>query len=157
SIAKIIQFGFPLVWVGLVCRQPLRWPKFNTRGLPQGIGFGLAIAAGIFALYFGYFRAAGTFATAGNKMLKELSGIGVTSPAIYAGVAIFYSLLHSLLEEYYWRWFVFGRLRDSLSSRERAGVSGSGPDENAPTRMTVLAILISSLAFMCHHVVVLGL
>jgi len=112
SIGKIIQFGFPLAWVALVCRQPLRWPKFSTRGLAQGIGFGLLIAAGIFALYFGYFRAAGNFAPAGRKMLTERSGIGVTGPAIYAGVTIFYSLLHSLLEEYYWRWFVFGRMRN---------------------------------------------
>jgi len=146
SIGKIIQFGFPLVWVGLILREPLHWPKFNTSGLAQGIGFGLLIAAGIFALYFGYFRAAGTFAAAGSKMQQELSGIGVTTPAIYAGVAIFYSLLHSLLEEYYWRWFVFGRLNNSLSSEERAGVRGIWA-----------AIIISSLAFMGHHVVVLGL
>ena len=137
SIGKIIQFGFPLAWVGLVCRERLRWPKFNTRGLTQGIGFGLLIATGIFALYFGYFRAAGTFAAAGKKMLTELSGIGVTSPAIYAGVAIFYSLLHSLLEEYYWRWFVFGRMRNLIPLSP--------------------AITLSSLAFMGHHVVVLGL
>jgi CAAX protease family protein len=146
AIGKLIQFGFPLAWVGLVCREPLRWPKFTTGGLAQGIAFGLLIAAGIFALYFGYFRAAGTFAPAGRKMLTELSGIGVTGPAIYAGVAIFYSLLHSLLEEYYWRWFVFGRMYAFLSSGERAGVRGLWP-----------AIIISSLAFMCHHVVVLGL
>jgi membrane protease YdiL (CAAX protease family) len=137
SIGKIIQFGFPLVWVAHFCRESLRWPKFNTRGLAQGIAFGLMIAAGIFALYFGHYRAAGTFAAAGDKMLHELSGIGVTSPVIYAGVAIFYSLLHSLLEEYYWRWFVFGRLRNLIP--------------------LWLAIIISSLAFMGHHVVVLGL
>jgi len=148
AIGKLIQFGFPIVWVGLVCREPLRWPKFNACGLAQGIGFGLLIATGIFALYFGYFRAAGTFAAAGSKMLHELSGIGVTSPAIYAGVAIFYSLLHSLLEEYYWRWFVFGRMRQifSFSPGEMAGVRRLWP-----------AIIISSLAFMGHHVVVLAL
>ena len=39
------------------------------------------------------------------------------------------------MEEYYWRWFVFGRLRRHLSF---------GP-----------AAAVSSLAFMSHHVIVL--
>jgi len=165
SIGKIIQFGFPLAWVALVCRQPLRWPKFSTRGLAQGIGFGLLIAAGIFALYFGYFRAAGTFAPAGRKMLTELSGIGVTGPAIYAGVAIFYSLLHSLLEEYYWRWFVFGRMRNFKTAGDCPNFAVPGEQNGTvPFSEAALkfrghwpAIIISSLAFMGHHVVVLGL
>ena len=29
---------------------------------------------------------------------------------VYLLLAVFYSAIHSLLEEYYWRWFVFGRL-----------------------------------------------
>jgi membrane protease YdiL (CAAX protease family) len=51
-------------------------------------------------------------------------------------VGVFYSLLHSLLEEYYWRWFVFGQLR-----------------RMAPVW---IAIAISSLGFMAHHVIVLA-
>jgi membrane protease YdiL (CAAX protease family) len=137
GIGKAIQFAQPLVWAGLTCRERLRWPRFGTRGLATGILFGLVIDAGMFVLYFGYFRGAGTFAAAGAEMLKHLSGIGVTTPAIYAGVALFYSLLHSLLEEYYWRWFVFGRLRRLIALNP--------------------AIVISSIAFMAHHVVVLGL
>ncbi len=110
GIGKAIQFALPLVWVGLICRESLRWPAFNRRGLTAGIGFGALIAGGMFVLYFGWFKSAGTFAAAGGEMLQRLSGIGITSPVIYGGVALFYSLLHSLLEEYYWRWFVFGRL-----------------------------------------------
>jgi membrane protease YdiL (CAAX protease family) len=45
-------------------------------------------------------------------------------------------VIHSLLEEYYWRWFVFGRLRHLLPL--------------AP------AVVLSSLAFMAHHVIVLN-
>src|SRR5262249_11228268 len=54
----------------------------------------------------------------------------------YAVVGLFYSLVHSLLEEYYWRWFVYGRMRRYVSL--------------AP------AIVISSLGFMAHHVIVLA-
>jgi hypothetical protein len=63
--------------------------------------------------------------------------MGISSPAVYAGVALFYSLLHSLLEEYYWRWFAFERLRQAMALWP--------------------AIVVSSLCFMLHHVVVLGL
>jgi membrane protease YdiL (CAAX protease family) len=136
-IGKVIQFGFPLVWVGLICREPLGWPRFNGRGVFTGIAFGLAIAGGIYGLYFGWFRAAGTFAPAGRTMREHLSGIGIASAPIYAGVALFYSLLHSLLEEYYWRWFAFGRMRQFIALWP--------------------SIIISSLCFMGHHVVVLGL
>jgi membrane protease YdiL (CAAX protease family) len=136
-VGKAIQFVFPLVWVGVICREPLRWPKFNSRGVVAGIAFGLAISGGICGLYFGWFKTAGTFAAAGGTMLAHLAGIGITSAPVYAGVALFYSLLHSLLEEYYWRWFVFGRLRRQMA----LGTS----------------IVVSSLGFMGHHVVVLGL
>ncbi len=111
GIGKAIQFALPLVWVPFVARERIGWPLFNPRGLFAGAAFGLVIVAGMFALYFGYFRTAGTFAAAGREMLGRLSGIGITSPASYAAMALFYSLLHSLLEEYYWRWFVFGRLK----------------------------------------------
>ena len=49
---------------------------------------------------------------------------------------MFYSLFHSLLEEYYWRWFVFRQLR----------------------RLVPLwpAIVVSALGFMGHHVIVLS-
>jgi hypothetical protein len=70
-------------------------------------------------------------------MQEHLSGIGVTSASIYASVALFYSLLHSLLEEYYWRWFAFGQIRQFIAIWP--------------------SIVISSLCFMGHHVVVLGL
>jgi membrane protease YdiL (CAAX protease family) len=48
----------------------------------------------------------------------------------------FYALGHSLLEEYYWRWFVFGQLMEL-----------SRP---------LTAVTISATGFMAHHVCVLA-
>jgi uncharacterized protein len=137
SVGKVIQFAFPVVWVGLICRKPIGWPRFNSRGVVAGIAFGLVIAGGICGLYFAWFRAAGTFAAAGKTMLEYLSWLGVANPAVYAAVALFYSLLHSLMEEYYWRWFAFGRMRQLIPLWP--------------------AVVFSSLCFMAHHIVVLGL
>ena len=50
-------------------------------------------------------------------------------------VAVFLSVLHSLLEEYYWRWFVFGGLHQMVSP--------------------VWAHILAGVAFMAHHVIVL--
>ncbi len=58
-----------------------------------------------------------------------------TLPA-YVALAVFYSAIHSLLEEYYWRWFVFGQLARLIDWRPAA--------------------IISGLAFAAHHVLVLA-
>jgi membrane protease YdiL (CAAX protease family) len=136
GIGKAIQFSLPLVWVGLIRRERLNWPWPTTRGLASGIAFGLLVAGGMCALYFGWFKSTGEFDAGAAAMRDRLAKIGVSSLGVYAAIALFYSLVHSLLEEYYWRWFVFGRLRNHVSQWP--------------------AIVISSLAFMAHHVVVLG-
>ena len=62
--------------------------------------------------------------------------MGLASPAMYITFALFLAIPHSLLEEYYWRWFVFGQLRRVTSWR--------------------VALLVSSLGFMAHHVIVIN-
>ena len=51
-------------------------------------------------------------------------------------VGVFYSIIHSGLEEYYWRWFVFGRMKRFMP--------------------WFWAAIVSSLGFMAHHVLLLG-
>ena len=58
------------------------------------------------------------------------------TPAQFAAAGIFYALVHSLLEEYYWRWFVFGQLRRLLPLGQSTA--------------------LASLAFAAHHWIVLG-
>jgi len=81
-------------------------------------------------------RDAAAFSGAAALIHEKIGGFGIDSACKYAVLAGFYSLFHSLLEEYYWRWFVFRQLR----------------------RLVPLwpAVLISALGFMGHHVVVLG-
>ena len=51
------------------------------------------------------------FAAAAELIRDKIAGFGIDSVWKYALLAVFYSLFHSLLEEYYWRWFVFRQLR----------------------------------------------
>ncbi|MCC7085279.1 MAG: CPBP family intramembrane metalloprotease [Pirellulales bacterium] len=136
SAGKFIQFSLPAAWVGLVCRERLRWPRPVSQGCWLGVRFSAIVVGVMAALYFAWLRPSGEFAAEGEKMAEKVRGIGITTAAAYGVMAIFYSLVHSLLEEYYWRWFVFGRMRSLMPLAS--------------------AIVISSLAFMAHHVIVLG-
>jgi len=66
---------------------------------------------------------------------EKIVGMGLSSATGFVALGVFYSLAHSLMEEYYWRWFVFGRMRQYVP--------------------VPVAIVLSSLAFALHHVVVL--
>ncbi len=135
AVGKTIQFGLPAVWVGWVCREKLGFVKPTTRGLLVGVLFGLAIFGATLATYFLLLDDAPFFQSADRHAERLVQGLGLASPWFYFGASVFYALCHSLLEEYYWRWFVFGRLRRHWSF-ERAAV-------------------VSSAAFMAHHIVVL--
>jgi membrane protease YdiL (CAAX protease family) len=135
TLGKVVQFGTPVVFLTLVDR---RWPRFlrpHRRGMGLGLAFGLAVAAAMLGLYFGLLRGSSALEKTPAELLKKLQELGCAAPARYLLLALFISLVHSLLEEYYWRWFVFGRLRELIPWG--------------------WALVLSSLGFMGHHVIVL--
>ncbi len=151
---KIVQFTFPLAFVAFLRWQARRthptaadadkdWrdPRWlhvqrpHLRGLRPALLFGLAVAALILGVYFGALRGTSLLARTPATVRHKLEEVNMATPPRYAVLAVFVVAAHSLLEEYYWRWFVFGGLRQFLSL---------GP-----------AMVLSSLAFMAHHVVVL--
>ncbi|WP_254507800.1 CPBP family intramembrane glutamic endopeptidase [Anatilimnocola floriformis] len=141
SIGKLIQFGFPAFWIFVIERRQFSGHSFTTSGL------GLALALGVFeivaglGLYFVVLKPAGIFAGPLQEMLLKLRGFGLDSFGAYIALGVGYSLVHSWMEEYYWRWFVFRELADKNF-------------DNA--KLPVRALVISSLAFAAHHVVVLA-
>ena len=72
-----------------------------------------------------------------RSFVPALQGVAETFGILswYIPFAIFLSVFHSLFEELYWRWFVFGGLRLLMK--------------------TNTAIALGSLAFSAHHVVIL--
>ena len=136
AIGKVIQFSFPLLFVVIFEPSRLRPGRPNFKGIGMGIGFGLLVGAGMAALYLAGLQSwlAGTGAA--TMIRIKIEEFSASSPIRYAALASFLTVAHSLLEEYYWRWFVFGRLRRLVTF---------------PT-----AVALSSVAFMAHHVIVLG-
>ncbi len=136
STVKVIQFGFPIFWVLAIQRGGVTLRPQHMGGVNFGLAFGAVIAAAMFVLYLGVLRGSDLLVGATEQIIGKVSGWGIDNAWKYAILGLFYSLVHSLLEEYYWRWFVFGQLR----------------------RLVPLsaAIAISSLGFAAHHVLVLG-
>jgi len=139
AAAKGVQFLFPLFWVVVILKGRPAWnvqPGGTRKSLWLGGVFGLALLVAMVALYHGVIQSLPVFLEAAIQIRAKISSLGMDSQGRYVVMALFYSIIHSLLEEYYWRWFVFRQLNHLLT--------------------TPWAILISSLGFMTHHVVVLS-
>jgi membrane protease YdiL (CAAX protease family) len=134
-IVKVIQFAFPAVWVALVLREPLRTGRVSSKGVLLGAGFSALVVGAGWLLFNFLLRHHAAFVAASEFILKKIDAFGINTVWKFVLLAAFYSILHSLFEEYYWRWFVFRQLR----------------------RLIPLwpAIIVSALGFMSHHVIVL--
>ena len=135
TVGKCVQFGFPLVWVLAFQRRRLRLEAPQAAGLPEGVAFGVVVLAAMLLLYHTWLKSTACFTAAGPEICAKITGLGLDSLPRYVAFGLFVSLAHSLLEEYYWRWFVFGQLSRLVSLRT--------------------AVIISSLGFMAHHVLIL--
>ncbi len=136
SLGKAAQLLLPIAlmwwWQGR-CPRPSR-PRFA--GLSLGLTFGLATVAAMLGLYHLWLKYTPLFETTPATVHNELISMGLATPARYLLFAFFLSIPHALLEEYYWRWFVFGRMRRHVSFR--------------------WACVLSSLGFAAHHVIILA-
>ena len=135
SACKIAQFALPIVWLLLVGRRLPGRSLFSARGLAGGAAGGALLAAGVLILHLLALRGSDLAAGAAPRIAARLEVLHCATPSRFVALALFLSVAHSFLEEYYWRWFAFGRLRAYL------GMGG--------------AVALSSAAFAAHHVFVL--
>lgn len=135
AAGKVVQFALPLVWAW---NFAWRWPRgvLARRGAPLAAAFGAAVAAAIVAAYWFWAADQPLWNAAAERMTGRMRQAGFADPRWFLAMAAFYCAAHSGLEEYYWRWFVFGRLDARLAL--------------AP------AIAIASLAFAAHHALVVA-
>ncbi len=149
--SKALIFSFPAAW-WLIGERRARAVSFSSRGLADGenvaqferprelklaaradialgVGSGALIGASLWCVYLVMFR---------DLIDADVLGERVRQFGMYEHFLLymmFLSIINSGLEEYYWRWFVFGRLRAKVG---------------APA-----AVVLSSLAFAAHHFVAL--
>ena len=143
SIGKTIQFGFPVIFVWLVHRD--RFTRTKPSSVPAersrqswilGLTFGALVAVSMVVTWFAFLAGTETATMLIQKVNEKVSGMNFDLPVKFLALGVFYAIVHSFLEEYYWRWFVFEHL-DRLTT-------------------TLKANLVSSLGFAAHHVILLA-
>ncbi len=135
ALSKLVQFLLPVAWLAAAEPAQLRIRRISFRGLPAGIVFGIGAGLFIFMVYHDWLAGSTLFNGVAARIQSKLSEFGAGTPAAYLTLAAFLCIVHSLLEEYYWRWFVYGRLRRHVHRRA--------------------ALIVAGLAFMAHHVVII--
>lgn len=152
---KVIQFLFPVVWIFLLGSRTGAKKQDQTTGespktdpgiaalpvktgryLIEGSVFGMAILVLILFAYFNLDFLSGSFDRLKEELTPRLARLGLARPVPYIILGIFYCVIHSGLEEYYWRWFVFGQL-------------------NKISNFTT-AMILASIGFTLHHILLLG-
>lgn len=139
--AKVLQFALPLItfWRAWRLLEPQSSTGQGTRSanpVRAGLTNGLLVSLPPLVLYWLFLRGSETATMAATRIAPKLDDFGVGGTASFVVLALLLSIAHSLLEEYYFRWFLYRRLQ---------GLAGRGA-----------ALWISSLGFMAHHVIVVA-
>ncbi len=133
---KVFLLVWPIVAVALVLRE-----RFVDRSREKRHGVGMAVGGLFGALVVGllFFLIKATPLGAvldenAERIAGRIADLGVAEH--YLWFALFISFAHAALEEFYWRWFVFGQAEKLM----RPG----------------LAYIVASVGFASHHVVILS-
>lgn len=132
---KTLMLIWPVLATWLILKEPFRRESPGVvgrrRSLLIGGLFGVAVAALMLILketpWFG-----AVLEQNGGRIRERVDGLGMLDHFLIAAIAI--SVVHAALEEYYWRWFVYGHLRHLVSQPWAHGIAAVG--------------------FLAHHIVV---
>ncbi|MBA3939548.1 MAG: CPBP family intramembrane metalloprotease [Planctomycetes bacterium] len=128
GVLKLVMVLYPLASAWLWGR-PRPLAALNTRStrrtaLLTGLGAGVVMAGGLAAMAYGPLD--GLRLTAAPHIAAKIAEFHCSSLPAYLAMSLALSLAHSAFEEYYWRWFVFGRLRERLPMPAAHALAGVG-------------------------------
>lgn len=136
GLIKFHLVAWPAVATIFILRESMSRPapawKARFRTLIPGVLIGVVVVASMFVLMK---TPMGDIVLAsGDKIRRKVDDLGMLR--YYVPFAIYLSLVNSLIEEYYWRWFAYGALR----------------------RLMPLgwAHVVAALAFSAHHIVLVS-
>ncbi|BAM04323.1 CPBP family intramembrane glutamic endopeptidase [Phycisphaera mikurensis] len=131
ALAKAWLVAAPLAWLWLVEERRPRIPPFSWRGMGAANATGAVIFVAIGLAWIGFGRER-VDAPAMAALMREA---GLRNGWSFLAAAAYWCTVNSLIEEYFWRWWVYERLRAF-----------------APA---AAAVLVCGVLFTTHHVVVL--
>ncbi len=114
--------------------RPVNWKRHGA-ALPLGAASGILIGGLIIGMYT--LTPLGDYArSSADDVIRKVTEMGIAEPGRYVAAGVLLAGLHSLVEEFFWRWYVFSRLAQAVPG----GV----------------AYFVANLGFAGHHYVVLG-
>jgi membrane protease YdiL (CAAX protease family) len=136
ALVKVYTLVWPVLATALILRQRVPWPDLrlpqHRRAVPLGLAAGVVVG-GLGLLLMASPLGESLYAYTGEVRTKVVQ-LGILEN--YITFSLFLAFVNAAIEEYYWRWFVFGTLCRLVS----AGT----------------AAILSGLAFASHHVVVVS-
>lgn len=130
---KILLVVWPLVWLSYTKRyfHTSFWRGNIKKSLTGGLFSGLLLVVFMGGLFF---ADKDFWIGFKSQILESIEGFDILKH--YIPFSLFLSIIHSFLEEYYWRWFVLNGLMTTLKKNT--------------------AIIIASLAFTSHHFIIVS-
>lgn len=123
---------FPLLWVWRIERAPLAWsPVPRERSREAWVG-ALVLSVLSVAAIWGVWEWLGRGWLDVAQLRVAVARSGLDTPARYLAAAAYIAFANSLLEEYFWRWFVFRRTEELVGGAR--------------------AVPLSAALFTAHHV-----
>jgi membrane protease YdiL (CAAX protease family) len=137
AATKLFTVIWPFVAVAFIAGERLDIlrpePGRLLAALPAGLASGLILGGAIVALWL--LSPLGDAAQAAAPQIRrKVAELGLLG--LYIPFSVFLALLHSFIEEIYWRWFVYGWLSRLLP--------------------VTSAQVVAGVAFAAHHLVILG-
>lgn len=132
ATAKVWVIGFPMMWL-FYYHKRFVWPPFKPNGLAVATVSGVVIALVIFAAYY----TIGTANINPEDFRHDIEAVGLLDAEKFILLALYWTFVNSLLEEYFWRWFIVERAQSFMSEKA--------------------AIVLSALGFVGHHLLAMSL
>ena len=136
ACTKAFTVVWPVACVWGLWRESLPRPRLGSAHHWRAIAPGVLVGAAMVGAMLGL------MCTPLGTVVRQ-SAPAIRTKAVQLGIldyywpfAIFLSVVHSFIEEYYWRWFVYGSLRRVVAR--------------------VPALVLAGVSFAAHHVVVAG-
>src|SRR5207249_776534 len=87
ALGKVVQFGFPVIYVRIVAPEELKLARPHARGLGLAIGFAMVIVAGMCGVYFLVLKHSGLFEDTPEKLARLLANLHSNTPAVFFAMA----------------------------------------------------------------------
>jgi membrane protease YdiL (CAAX protease family) len=119
-IFQIWLLFLPIFWLLKVERKPIKISKPTRHDWVIGLVVGLLMFCIILATYWLFLKDWINVTDIRNKLQQ----VGNINKTVFVISGAYFTLINALIEEYFWRWFVYSRCEELVSGRTAVFVSG---------------------------------